>query len=106
MGKSKQIPVAWYAVTDFITAALAWGCFYFIRKLILKETIEDAGEVQVNSIFWLGILFIPVGWLILYALTGAYHSLYKKSRLLEFTTTFVCTLAGSIILFSLLYWMM
>ena len=36
---------------------------------------------------WLYILvFVPAGWLILYALAGTYHSLYKKSRLAEFTS--------------------
>lgn len=99
MGKGKQISVAWYAVVDYIMAAVAWAVFYFVRKAILKETIADAGELQVNYIFWLGIIFIPAGWLILYALTGSYHSLYRKSRLFEFTITFACTLLGCIVLF-------
>lgn len=99
MEENKKISIAWYAIVDFITAALAWSSFYFIRKLILKETIEDAGKLQVNYVFWLGIVFIPTGWLILYALVGAYHSLYRKSRLFEFTMTFVCTLIGCIVLF-------
>jgi polysaccharide biosynthesis protein PslA len=99
MNSGKQISIAWYAVTDFITAALAWGCFFFIRKWLLKEAIADAGELQVNTTFWLGITLIPVGWLILYTLVGSYRFLYKKSRLFEFTSTFVCSLIGCIVLF-------
>jgi polysaccharide biosynthesis protein PslA len=99
MNSGKQISIAWYAVTDFITAALAWACFFFIRKWLLKETIADAGILQVNTTFWLGITFIPLGWLVLYTLVGSYRSLYKKSRLFEFTTTFVCSLIGCIVLF-------
>src|SRR5882672_3734755 len=57
-------------------------------------------RVRYKSIItWLGIFLIPVGWLALLTLVGSYHSLYKKSRLFEFTTTFICTLIGSIILF-------
>jgi len=78
---------------------LAWTTFYFIRKAILKETIIDEGQLQVNNRFWLGVVFIPLCWLILFALVGSYHSLYKKSRLFEFTITLVCTLIGSVILF-------
>jgi exopolysaccharide biosynthesis polyprenyl glycosylphosphotransferase len=99
MSKGKQIPIALYVAMDYMTAALAWAVFYFVRKALLKETIANAGELQVNYVFWLGVIFIPAGWLILYALVGSYHSLYKKSRLFEFSITFVITLIGSIILF-------
>jgi exopolysaccharide biosynthesis polyprenyl glycosylphosphotransferase len=99
MNSAKQISIAWYAVIDFFTAALAWACFFFIRKWLLHQTIAEAGQLQINSRFWLGVFFIPVGWLILYGLVGAYHSLYKKSRLFEFTGTFICSLIGCIVLF-------
>jgi polysaccharide biosynthesis protein PslA len=101
MKKNNQIPIAFYAFTDLIMASLAWGCFYFFRKWLLKEDITAQGSLLVNYKFWLGIAFIPVGWLILYTLVGTYHSLYKKSRLFEFTSTFVCSLIGTIVLFFL-----
>jgi polysaccharide biosynthesis protein PslA len=99
MHKNKQIPIAWYAVIDYLTAALAWACFYFVRKAILKQTITDEGQLIVNNIFWLGIIFIPCGWLVLFTLTGSYLSLYKKSRFFEFTNTFICVLIGTIVIF-------
>ena len=101
MRSQKPIPVAWYAVADYFAAALAWAVFYFVRKWLLNENVEVNGQLQINNKFWLGIIFIPVGWLILYSLIGAYHSLYKKSRLEEFTATFVCSLLGVIVLFFL-----
>jgi len=94
----QQISIAWYAITDFITASLAWGIFFFVRKALLKETIT-ANEFRADYKFLLGITLIPCGWLILYTLVGTYHSLYKKSRLFEFTSTFVCNLIGCIVLF-------
>jgi len=101
MKSGKQISVAWYAVIDFVTASLAWACFFFIRKWVLKETITDQGEIIVNNKFWLGIIFIPLGWLALYTLVGSYRKLYKKSRLFEFTITFMCSFIGTIVLFFL-----
>jgi exopolysaccharide biosynthesis polyprenyl glycosylphosphotransferase len=101
MKRTSQIPIALYAVIDLIMAALAWALFYFVRKWLLKEDISSQGQLQVNYKFWLGISFIPVGWLILYTLVGTYHSLYKKSRLFEFTSTFICSLLGCIVLFFL-----
>ena len=53
------------------------------------------------SAYALDAILVPVGWLILYAMIGTYHSLYKKSRLSEFTTTFVCSLIGCVVLFLL-----
>lgn len=73
----------------------AWASFYFVRKWLLSE------PYTVNYKFWLGVLFIPAGWLILYGLIGSYQSLYKKSRLSEVTNAFVCALIGCTVLFFL-----
>lgn len=87
----------WYVLSDYLTGAIAWGVFYFVRKALLHEPIDlSIGQYQK---FWLGVMFIPFGWLIQFVLLGSYHSLYKKSRLGEFTNTFICNLVGSIVLF-------
>ena len=99
MKSAKQISIVWYTVIDFITASLAWAAFYFIRKWLLKETITDGSQIIFNNNFWFGILFIPLAWLALYTLVGSYRRLYKKSRLFEFTSTFVCSLIGCVVLF-------
>lgn len=85
----------WYAITDYFTASIAWAVFYFFRKEILHEPFT------IDAKFWLGVVFIPVGWLVIYGLVGAYRDLYKKSRLAEVIQTFVCSLVGCFILFFL-----
>lgn len=85
----------WYALADYVSAALAWAIFYFARKEILDEPFT------VNYKFWLGVVFIPAGWLIFYALIGSYKSIYKKSRLSEATNAFVCACIGCLALFFL-----
>jgi exopolysaccharide biosynthesis polyprenyl glycosylphosphotransferase len=99
MSEGRKISIAWYAVTDFISAALAWGSFFFIRRALLDQPVIQNGKLLTDDQFWLGILLVPVAWLIFYTLVGAYHSLYKKSRLFEFTSTFVCSVIGCILLF-------
>ena len=101
MRKNNQISIALYTIMDFVMASLTWAIFYFVRKWLLKENISSGGYLQINDKFWLGSIFIPVGWLILYTLVGTYRSLYKKSRFFEFTTTFICSLIGCVILFFL-----
>ena len=102
MQKNRHIPITWYAVIDFFMAILAWVIFYFLRKKLLNEPLIEDSQLLIGKTFWLGIIIIPIAWLILYALTGTYHSLYKKSRLTELTNTFVISLVGSIVLFFIL----
>jgi exopolysaccharide biosynthesis polyprenyl glycosylphosphotransferase len=98
---TKKIPVAWYAVVDYFMAALAWLFFYFLRSWMLN----DKGAYPISYQSWAYILFVvPTGWIVLYALAGTYHSLYKKSRLAEFTLTFVCSLIGCTIFFLVFVW--
>jgi len=99
MRPRKQISIAWYAVADLLTAALAWACFFFFRRWLLHQPVTENGQLLFDNNFWLGILLIPLGWLVLYTLVGAYRHLYKKSRLFEFTSTFVCSIIGCIVLF-------
>lgn len=96
MQNGKKISIAWYVISDYITAAGAWLLFYFFRS----DALNDTGAFPISYQSWFYILvLVPVGWLILYLLAGSYNSLYKKSRLAEFTTTFACSVIGTIALF-------
>lgn len=95
MALKKYIHSYWYTIADYVTAAVAWMIFYFLRKLLLDQPF------QTDEKFWLGFFFIPVGWLLIYALVGSYNSVYKKSRLGEFTMTFICCIIGCVTLFFL-----
>lgn len=97
--KNAQIPIIFYAIMDVVTAMLAWSVFYFFRKWLLSKSLSAENNSPIDYKFWLEIAFIPLGWLILYGIVGTYRSLYKKSRLFELTTTFICSLIGCIVLF-------
>ncbi len=90
------ISPAWYALVDYLTAAIAWLLISLARHYLL----HDEMGLPLDAIEWTYILLIiPAGWLALYMLAGTYHSLYKKSRLAELTSTLVCSLLGSMVLF-------
>ncbi|MGK2860781.1 MAG: sugar transferase [Chitinophagaceae bacterium] len=99
MKSGRKISIAWYVVADYIMTICAWICFYFIRKTLLKEPVVSEGRLLITHQVWLGITFIPLCWLILFAVVGSYNSLYKKSRLFEFSITMVCTGIGSVVIF-------
>jgi polysaccharide biosynthesis protein PslA len=93
MALKRNIHPSWYALSDLLTSAIAWMLFYFLRKKILGQPLD------IDDKFWMGIVLIPLGWVTLYALIGSYNDVYKKSRLTEFTNTFVCSLIGCMVLF-------
>ena len=99
MKQSKPIHIAWYILSDFIMASLAWGIMYFLRKYFLGLTVSEDGKLAIDVNFWLGITLVPLGWVILYTLVGSYHSLYKKSKLQEVSTVFICSLIGTAFLY-------
>ena len=95
----RKIHITWYLLNDYISAILSWMILYFTRRALLLEPIYINGKLFLNNRFWLGLMLIPAGWLVFYALTGTYHSLYKKSRLNEFSSTAVYSLIGCTVLF-------
>jgi polysaccharide biosynthesis protein PslA len=99
MVSKNHISSFWYAFADYVMAALAWAVFYMVRKALLHQELNISHGIFEK--FWLGVIFIPFGWLILFSIVGSYQSVYKKSRLGEFTTTFICVIMGAIALFFL-----
>lgn len=98
-GTQRPIHSAWYLLSDYLAAVMGWILFYFARRYFLHERIIVDHKIFLNDRFWLGIIFIPIGWVMFYSITGAYNSLYRKSRLSEFSSTFLCTLIGCTVVF-------
>ena len=101
MNKLKQ--TLKYLVTDYATAMLVWVCFFAYRKIYV-EPLKFGYHVPVDfdEKFYIGILVIPIYWLILYIITGTYQNIYKKSRLKEFVQTASQTFIGVLVLFFVL----
>lgn len=95
----KRIHSTWYLLGDYLAAILAWIVLYFSRRYLLHESIITENELYLNDRFWWGITLIPITWIIFYALVGAYHSLYNKSRLNEFIVTLLCCIIGCTVIF-------
>jgi len=91
-----------YFFVDWFTSILAWTLFYFFRKAHEDLYINYWDRIThsfVTPSFWIGVIFIPICWLMLHAVTGAYEKPYFKSRLRELGQTFFITLLGVVVLF-------
>lgn len=58
--------------------------------------------LEFTERFYIGLIIIPLGWLLFYSLTGTYHNVYQKSRLKELGQTLLQTIIGVIIVFFVL----
>lgn len=102
MPVSKPIHSIWYLFSDWLASALGWCFLYFVRRSLLDQPLFEDGFVFLNDRFWWGLLLIPLGWIILFAILGSYRTLYRKSITREFGMTSVSTIVGCIIIFFLI----
>lgn len=102
MQRSKRPLVFAYAIADLVMAALAWAGLFYFRKAYIQGIPVDEIVLLQDENFIYGILFVPVFWLALFAITGSYRDLYRKSRLIELYKTFLTSLLGNVLLFFML----
>jgi exopolysaccharide biosynthesis polyprenyl glycosylphosphotransferase len=99
MNKNRYLHISWYVISDYVLSLIAWILFSLHRENLLGKHLLLT--FNVDFILYTSLI-IPLGWNILFLLTGGYsQSLYKKSRLNEITHTLIITLTGSVIIFFL-----
>ncbi len=78
-------------------ASLAWAVFFLYRKNAEGTPWDTAFFTDPN--FLLGILIIPIGWVLLYSIFEHYTDIYRQSRLRTFSRTFFLSFLGVLFLF-------
>jgi exopolysaccharide biosynthesis polyprenyl glycosylphosphotransferase len=97
---NKRLQILKYITLDFIAAAIVWTLFFVFRKTYL-EPIKFGYEVPISfdENFYYALILIPIYWVFIYFIIGAYNNIYRKSRLREFGQTLLISLIGTLILF-------
>jgi exopolysaccharide biosynthesis polyprenyl glycosylphosphotransferase len=85
------------AVADFLMAMTAWALFFGYRKVLESEPIST--DILRDPNFYLGILIVPTGWVLLYAIFDHYLDIYRLSRLSTLMRTFFLSFFGVVFLF-------
>jgi exopolysaccharide biosynthesis polyprenyl glycosylphosphotransferase len=87
-------------LADYLAAASAWSLFYLYRKFYIEP---DKFGIQPQSVFdkqyVLGVIILPLGWLLAYYLTGFYKNIYRKSRINELMQTLATSIIGVTFIF-------
>jgi exopolysaccharide biosynthesis polyprenyl glycosylphosphotransferase len=99
----KNLQIFKYVLIDYFLAAFAWAFFYFYRKAYIEFDLLFPIEYYFNDKkFLLGLLFVPILWIFIYALSGNYSNIYRRSRLKEFFQMLTITFFGVLVLFFVL----
>jgi FlaA1/EpsC-like NDP-sugar epimerase len=97
---NKRLQVIKYILADYFSASLAWILFYLYRKFYIEFDKFGILPKQVfDHQFILGILTLPLCWLLVYYLTGYYKNIYRKSRINELVQTLAMSLIGVTFIF-------
>ena len=89
-----------YLLFDFVTAALAWWCFYYYRKLNIDSLTYDPSQLKIfDSKFYLSIIIIPSVWVLVYYLIGSYNNVLRRSRINEFVQVLAISILGVTVIF-------
>ena len=98
MTGDKRIDSILYILGDYVAALLAWAIFYFLRKSTVVPGYQWNHLFQEDN-FLLGILIVPLAWMLFYIFFGEYGDVYRFSRLRVLTNTLFLSAVGSIFLF-------
>lgn len=89
-----------YVIWDWFASVVTWSIFFCFRKTVEPvDVFSNPNIVLEDKNFWIGIIVIPLCWLLLYLMAGAYRNVYTKSRVRELGQTVLTTLIGAIVLF-------
>ena len=100
---NKKMQVARYVILDFLAAAISWTLFFIYRKQVI-EPVKFGYDIplEFTNRYYLGLIFIPAGWLLFYFVMGYYRNIYRRSRLIELGQTVLASVIGVTVIFFLL----
>ncbi|OFX90136.1 MAG: polyprenyl glycosylphosphotransferase [Bacteroidetes bacterium GWF2_33_16] len=97
---NKTLHTLKYIFFDLISAIISWTAFYGYRKVYIEpQKFGYDLPIEFTTRYYIGIIVIPLFWILLYYLTGYYKDIYRKSRLKELGQTILTTLIGVLVIF-------
>ncbi|HBF87453.1 MAG TPA: sugar transferase [Bacteroidales bacterium] len=100
---NKRLDTFLYVFFDILSSTLAWTLFFIFRKIYVEpQKFGYDIPVYFDKSFYLGLVFIPLFWVLLYYTNGYYKKVYRRSRLKELGQTILLTLIGVVLIFFML----
>jgi exopolysaccharide biosynthesis polyprenyl glycosylphosphotransferase len=97
---NKKLQVIKYIGLDLFSAILAWTIFFIYRKTIIEpQKFGVEPSTLFSDKYYLGIIVIPLCWILFYYILGNYNNIYKRSRLSELMNTLISGVIGVTLIF-------
>jgi exopolysaccharide biosynthesis polyprenyl glycosylphosphotransferase len=97
---NKALQTFKYILADYFSASLAWSLFYLYRKFYIEpDKFGILPEHIFDRQYILGMVLLPLSWLLAYYLTGFYKNIYRKSRINELMQTLATSMIGVTFIF-------
>ncbi len=94
----RKTELFFYRFFDWLSAGIAWLIFFVYRRRIVEPEVSIS-EVLSDEKLSLGLMVIPLGWVILYSIFDKYSDIYRYSRLGTLRRTLLLSLVGCLFLF-------
>ncbi len=98
MLRQRRIDMMIYTIADFLSAMVAWTCFFLYRKWWIENNYKD-WHILEDKNFLLGIFIVPLGWVLFYSIFDKYRDIYRLPRIETLTRTFFLSFIGVFFLF-------
>lgn len=98
MQRQKQPELFIYIFLDWLMAGTAWLLFFAYRKRMEQPDVSFSDIIGDTKLL-LGLVIIPLAWLIFYSIFDKYGDVYRYSRLATLRRTFLLSLTGCLFLF-------
>lgn len=99
--KNRPKDIHLYVIADVLAAILTWIIFFSFRKVYIEKLYFNKSFLTNDINFFIGVVSIPIFWLLIYFSFNSYTDIYKKSRLNEIGKSCMHTFFGSLVLFFL-----
>ncbi|QQR98703.1 MAG: sugar transferase [Sphingobacteriales bacterium] len=91
-----------YFIADLLAAIITWILFFSFRKVYIEKLDFSHSQLTEDLNFYLGFIFVPLFWFIVYFFSNSYNDIYKKSRLIEWVKSVVQSFVGTFFIFFIL----
>lgn len=85
-----------FILSDVVAAIVSWGLFFYFRKVYVEKT-----TFEISDQFYIGIVVIPIFWLILYFVLGTYNDIRRIYFMKIISLSIRSFLLGTLVIFFL-----
>lgn len=86
------------ALLDYFVTVAAWIIFWSYRiGQHSKTSFFTAWQYVLPRDVFYAFVLLPLGWMLLYLLSGTYFDIYRKSRLYELNRTLISSIIGCVV---------